>query len=151
LGEGYDYETVAAVLAGGGRDVVEAADKVQALEDIRQSPDFPALAVAFKRVINISLGTEPGEVDELLFEYPEEKLLFEEAVLMEGEVEQALARRDYPAACRALARLKGPVDAFFEKVLVMAEDPRLKKNRLTLLARISQTFLKMADFSRIAT
>jgi len=151
LGEGYHNETVAAVLASSGRDVVEAADKVRALEEIRQSPDFPALAVAFKRVINISLGAEPGDVDESLFEYPEEKVLFEAAVLMESEVEQALARRDYPGACRALAKLKGPVDAFFDKVLVMAEDPRLKKNRLALLARISQTFLKMADFSKITT
>jgi glycyl-tRNA synthetase beta chain len=151
LGEGYDNEAVGAVLASGGRDVVEAADKVRALEEIRQSPDFPALAVGFKRVINISLGSEPGEVDALLFEYPEEKVLFEAAVLMEGEVEKALARRDYPGACRALAKLKGPVDGFFEKVLVMAEDPRLKKNRLALLARISQTFLQMADFSKITT
>jgi glycyl-tRNA synthetase beta chain len=151
LGEGYDHETVAAVLASGGRDVVEAADKVRALEEIRQSPDFPALPVAFKRVINISLGSEPGEVNELLFEHPEEKVLFEAAVRMESEVESALARRDYPEACRALANLKGPVDAFFDKVLVMAEDPRLKENRLTLLARISQTFLKMADFSKITT
>jgi glycyl-tRNA synthetase beta chain len=151
LGEGYEHETVAAVLASSGRDLVEAADKVRALEDIRQSPDFPALAVAFKRVINISLGAEPGGVDELLFEHPEEKLLFEAAVLMESDVDAALARRDYPGACRALAKLKGPVDAFFEKVLVMAEDPRLKKNRLTLLARISQTFFKMADFSKITT
>jgi glycyl-tRNA synthetase beta chain len=151
LGEGYDNETVAAVLASSGRDVVEAADKVRALEEIRQSPDFPALAVAFKRVINISLGAEPGDVDESLFEYPEEKVLIEAAVLMESEVEAALDRRDYPGACRALAKLKGPVDAFFDKVLVMAEDPRLKKNRLALLARISQTFLKMADFSKIAT
>jgi glycyl-tRNA synthetase beta chain len=151
LGEGYDNETVAAVLAGSGRDVVEAADKVRALEEIRQSTDFPALALAFKRVINISLGAEPGDVDALLFEHPEEKVLFEAAVLMESEVEKALARRDYPEACRALAKLKGPVDGFFEKVLVMAEDPRLKKNRLALLARISQTFLQMADFSKIAT
>ena len=151
LAEGYNNETVAAVLATSGRDVVEAADKVKALEEIRQSPDFPTLAVAFKRVINISQGAEPGEVNELLFEYPEEKVLTEAAVLMENEVEAALARRDYPGACRALARLKGPVDAFFDKVLVMAEDPQLKKNRLTLLARISQTFLKMADFSKIAT
>jgi glycyl-tRNA synthetase beta chain len=149
LGEGYDHETVAAVLASSGRDVVDAADKVKALEDIRQSPDFPALAMAFKRVINISLGAEPGEVTPLLFEHPEEKLLAEAAALMESEVEQALARRDYPAACRALANLKGPVDAFFEKVLVMAEDPKLKENRLRLLARISQTFLQMADFSKI--
>ena len=151
LGEGYDNETVAAVLAGGRLDVVDAADRVKALEEIRQSPDFPTLAVAFKRVINISQGTEPGEVDPALFEHPEEKQLFEAAVVMEKEVEQALGRRDYPEACRALANLKGPVDAFFDKVLVMAEDPKLKENRLKLLARISQTFLNMADFSKITT
>ena len=81
--EGFDQETVAAVLAAGGRDVVDAVDKVQALEEIRQSPDFPALAVAFKRVINISRGAEAGEVDELLFEYPEEKLLLEATAVME--------------------------------------------------------------------
>jgi len=151
LGEGYDHETVAAVLASGGRDVVDTADKVKALDKIRQSPDFPALAVAFKRVINISQGTEPGEVKPSLFEHPEEKQLFDAAQVMEKEVGQALDRRDYPEACRALANLKGPVDAFFEKVLVMAEDPKLKDNRLKLLACISQTFLKMADFSKITT
>jgi glycyl-tRNA synthetase beta chain len=151
LAEGCNNESVAAVLATSGRDLVEAGDKVRALDEIRQSPDFPALAVAFKRVINISQGAEPGEVDELLFEYPEEKALTEAAVLMEGEVEAALPRRDYSGACRSLANLKGPVDAFFEKVLVMAEDPKIKKNRLTLLARISRTFLQMADFSKIAT
>ncbi len=151
LAEGHDHETVAAVLASSGRDVVEAADKVKALEQFRRSPDFQALAVAFKRVINISQGTEPGEVDPALFEHPEEKQLFDAATAMEKAVEEAVDRRDYPAACRALAQVKGPVDAFFDKVLVMAEDPKLKENRLQLLARVSQTFLKVADFSKITT
>ncbi len=151
LGEGFDFETVAAVLAAGCRDVVEVADKVRALEEIRQSPDFPALAVAFKRVINISQGATPREVSARLFEHPEEKLLLEATVLMEQEVAAALENRDYPAVCRALAKLKDPVDNFFDKVLVMAEDPKLRQNRLALLLRISQTFLKMADFSRITT
>jgi glycyl-tRNA synthetase beta chain len=151
LSEGYDHETIAAVLAAGGRDLVDAADKVQALHEVRQSPEFPALAVAFKRVINISREAEAGEVTELLFEYPQEKLLWEAAGLMETDVAAALTKRDYPGVCRALARLKGPVDAFFDQVLVMAEDLNVRRNRLTLLARISQTFLKMADFSRITT
>jgi glycyl-tRNA synthetase beta chain len=151
LSEGFEHETVAAVLAAGGRDLVEAADKVKALEEVRKSPEFPALAVAFKRVINISLGAEPAEVSALLFEHPEEKLLFEAAELMEIEFAEAMNRRDYSAACQTLARLKGPVDAFFDKVLVMAEDPKLRQNRLALLARISRTFLQMADFSRITT
>jgi glycyl-tRNA synthetase beta chain len=151
LAEGFDHETVAAVLAAGCRDVVEAADKVRALHEVRQSPEFPALAVAFKRVINISQGATTGEVDRLLCEQPEEVGLLEAAALMEDEVAQSLSRRDYAAVCRALAKLKGPVDSFFDKVLVMAEDPKLRANRLALMARISGTFLKMADFSRITT
>jgi glycyl-tRNA synthetase beta chain len=151
VGEGLEYETVAAVLATELHDVEEAVVKAKALEEFRRSPDFPALALAFKRVINISRGFEAGEVDELLLEYPEEWLLLEATLVMEGEVAEALEKRDYPAVCKALANLKGPVDAYFDKVLVMAEDKRLRHNRLSLLARISAIFLRMADFSRITT
>jgi glycyl-tRNA synthetase beta chain len=151
LAEGFDHETITAVLAAGGRDVVDAGDKVRALEEVRRSPEFPALAMAFKRVINIARDAEPAEVTPLLFEHPEEKLLYESMELMEVEVSGALERRDYPGVCRALARLKGPVDAFFDKVLVMAENADLRRNRLALLLRISQTFLQMADFSKITT
>jgi glycyl-tRNA synthetase beta chain len=151
LVEGFDHETITAVLAAGCRDVVDAADKVQALAAVRQSPEFPALATAFKRVINIAQGAEPGEVDPLLFEHPEENILFESTELMELEVTRTLANRDYPGVCRALASLRGPVDAFFDKVMVMAEDANLRRNRLALLLRISQTFLLMADFSKITT
>jgi glycyl-tRNA synthetase beta chain len=151
LAEGFSQETVAAVLAAGGGDLVDAVDKVQALEEIRKSPEFPALAVAFKRVINISRGAEAFDVDELLLEYPEERLLLEATALMESEVAVALEQADYPAVCKALANLRGPVDAFFDQVMVMAEDERVRRNRLSLLARISATFLQMADFSRITT
>jgi glycyl-tRNA synthetase beta chain len=151
LAEGFDHETITAVLAAGCRDVVDAADKVRALAEVRRSPEFPALAAAFKRVINIAQGAEPGEVTPLLFEDPEENLLYESTESMELEVTGALEQRDYPGVCRALARLKGPVDAFFDKVLVMAEDAKLRRNRLALLLRISRTFLLMADFSKITT
>jgi glycyl-tRNA synthetase beta chain len=151
LAEGFDHETITAVLAAGCRDVVDAVDKVRALEEVRQSPEFPALAVAFKRVINIAQGAEPAEVTSLLFEYPEENLLFESTEFMELEVSRAMEQRDYSGVCQALARLRGPVDAFFEKVLVMAEDANLRRNRLALLVRISRTFLQMADFSKITT
>jgi glycyl-tRNA synthetase beta chain len=151
LAEGLDHDSVAAVLATGGADVVDAADRAKALEEVRRSPDFPALAVAFKRVINISRDAGDLEIDEALFEYPEERVLYELFLNMEEKVAAAMARRDYPAACQALAGLKGPVDAFFDKVLVMADDEGVRKNRLALLARISGTFLQMADFSRITT
>jgi glycyl-tRNA synthetase beta chain len=151
LAEGFDQETVTAVLAAGWRDLVEVVDKVQALEEFRKSPDFLALAVAFKRVINISRGAEAGEVTDLLFEHSEERFLLEATVVMESEVELALKQRDYLATLKALADLKGPVDAFFDKVLVMADDGRVRRNRLSLLARLSRHFLRIADFSRITT
>ena len=69
LVEGFDHETITAVLAAGGRDVVDAADKVQALAAVRQSPEFPSLALAFKRVINIAQTAESAEVDPALFQY----------------------------------------------------------------------------------
>lgn len=151
LTEGFDHETITAVLAAGCRDVVDAADKVRALHEFRQSPEFPSLATAFKRVINIAQGAEPGEVDPAIFQYGEENILYQSTKLMESQVAQALESRDYPGVCRALASLRGPVDAFFEKVLVMAEAANLRRNRLALLLRISQTFLQMADFSKITT
>jgi glycyl-tRNA synthetase beta chain len=151
LAEGFEHETITAVLAAGCRDVVDAVDKVRALEEVRQSPEFPALAVAFKRVINIALGAEPGEVNPVLFQYGEENILYESTGLMESQVAQAMEQRDYPGVCKALARMKGPVDAFFNQVLVMAEDANLRRNRLALLVRISRTFLQMADFSKITT
>ena len=82
LAEDLDHETITAVLAAGCRDMVDAADKVKALAAVRQSPEFPALATAFKRVINIAQGAEPGEVSPLLFEQPEENILYESMGLM---------------------------------------------------------------------
>ncbi|MHB9073450.1 MAG: glycine--tRNA ligase subunit beta [Desulfobaccales bacterium] len=151
LTEGFEHETITAVLAAGWRDVVDAADKVRALHEVRQSPEFPSLALAFKRVINIAQGAEAGEVNPAFFEHGEENILYQSTKLMEEQVAQALEQRDYPGVCCALAGLRVPVDAFFDKVLVMAEDPKLRRNRLALLVRISQTFLKMADFSKITT
>ncbi|MFA4903024.1 MAG: glycine--tRNA ligase subunit beta [Desulfobaccales bacterium] len=151
LTEGFEHETITAVLAAGWRDVVDAADKVRALHEFRQNPEFPSLALAFKRVINIAQAAEPGEVNSALFEHGEENILYQSTKVMEEQVTQALEQRDYSEVCGVLARLRGPVDCFFDKVLVMAEDPKLRRNRLALLVRISQTFLKMADFSKITT
>jgi glycyl-tRNA synthetase beta chain len=71
-------------------------------------------------------------------------------VAAEAEAAAALAEQDYQAAMRALAGLRGPVDAFFEKVLVNAEDEAVRANRLALLARIRAATGQVADFSRIA-
>jgi len=149
-GEGLSAEVVDAVLTASCTDVVEAMARAQALEEVRRSLDFPALAVAFKRVINISRGTPPAPVQPDLFEQPAEHDLLAATQAMEKTVAEALPQRRYAEAFKALAALKNPVDAFFDAVLVMTDNLPVRANRLALLVRISQTFLKLADFSRIS-
>jgi glycyl-tRNA synthetase beta chain len=149
-GEGYSFEVVESVLSTSFTDLVEAAEKVRALEEVRKSSDFPALATAFKRVINISRGASPGQVDSALFDSPAEHELLGATEKMETVISRAWPARDYPEVCRALAALKPSVDRYFDDVMVMTDDPQRRANRLALLVRISETFLKVADFSKIS-
>jgi glycyl-tRNA synthetase beta chain len=148
--EGYSFEVVESVLSTSFTDLVEAAEKVRALEEVRKSSDFPALATAFKRVINISRGASPGQVDPVLFDSPAEHELLGATEKMESIISHALPGRDYPEVCKALAALKSPVDRYFDDVMVMTDDPPKRANRLALLVRISETFLQVADFSKIS-
>jgi len=150
VGEGLSAEVVEAVLSTSFTDIVEAMQRAQALDEVRRGLDFPALAVAFKRVINISRGTPATPVQPELFEQPEEHQLLAATEAMEEAVAKALPGRDYAAVFKALASLKTPVDKFFDAVLVMTDNLPVRANRLALLVRISQTFLQLADFSRIS-
>jgi len=151
-GEEFDADLVDAVLAAGFDDVVDARRRLEALAEAKARPDFVPLAVAFKRVANIQekAGASGGAApDAALFrEDAEEKL---HAVL--GEVRsRALAEkqaRNYAAALRAIADVKPAVDEFFDKVLVMAEDEAVRRNRLSLMREVAALFADVADFRKI--
>ncbi len=149
-GDNISAEVAEAVLTTSFTDIVESMQKAQALEEVRRGLDFPALAVAFKRVINISRGAQASEVKTEMFENQSEHDLFAATQAMEKTVAEALPRRNYEEVFKALASLKTPVDKFFDEVLVMTDDLNVRSNRLALLVRISQTFLRLADFSRIS-
>jgi glycyl-tRNA synthetase beta chain len=142
---------VDAVLATGIRDLVLAWKKIQAMAAFKSHPDFEPLAVAFKRAVNITRGFPVGAVDPGLFENPEEKDLYGAFQGIRLAVENQLRAGDYSAALIALAGLRKPVDAFFEAVLVMAKEDKVRFNRLALLGSISALFHDVADFSRIVT
>jgi len=151
LSQGSPYDVVAAVIAAGAEKLVQAEEKVQAMIAFKAHPDFQPLAIAFKRVFNIIRGFEAGAVDPSLFAAPEEKNLHEAFLRICRTVVDRIGRDDYPGALIEMARLRKPVDAFFEAVLVMAEDERLRFNRMSLLKEISDLFHGIADFSRIVT
>jgi len=118
---------------------------------LKGEPDFEPLAIAFKRVVNISKSHAPGNIDPQRFGDPVEHALFEAYQTIAQRAEEKIAQKDYPSALKELSLLRRPVDEFFEGVLVMAEDEKVKKNRLSLLAHIARLFFKIGDFSKITT
>jgi glycyl-tRNA synthetase beta chain len=151
--QGYSAQEVDAVLALRPQRLGEVARRLAAVRTFAALPEAPALAAANKRVGNILKKAE-GEVQpavkpELLREAAEGAL---NAAL--GQVapvaDAAWAAGDYTANLKALAALKAPVDAFFDQVMVNADDPALKANRLGLLATLHLAMNRVADLSRLA-
>ena len=151
ISQGYAYDTVEAVLAGGLTDFVLASEKIKALQDFRTNPEFEPISIAFKRVDNILKDFRNPKVDIALFVTDAERNLYSAANEIKKQIIGGIEKNDYNLALKEMARLRPPVDAFFESVMVMDKDEKIKFNRLSLLAEISAVFHKIADFSKIVT
>ncbi len=149
-GQSYPQDAVDAVLAASFDDAVDALERVKSLAALKGQDDFEPLAVAFKRVVNIIKGGVGTPVDAALFEEDSERELFEATQKTQTEVLARIADGDYAAALGAIATLRGPVDTFFEGVMVMAKEETVRTNRLALLTQVAKLFAGIADFSRIA-
>lgn len=148
---GCEADAIDAVLAVGVDEPAEILRRVRALEDARKNaPEtFDDLATAYARANNLrdaSLGTD---VDEGLINEVEHAL-FCAVVQAEGRVARALEGDDYREALAELAGLRKPVDLFFERIMVMDEDQKLRENRLRLLNRFVGVFQGVADFGKMA-
>lgn len=149
IGRGFAGDVVEAVTSVAFDDIVDVARRIQALAAIRTQSSFTSLAGAFKRVMNIIKGVRRGPVrPEYLTEEAEQRL-FERCAQVRDEVRPLLERKDYVAALEAILQMKAPVDLFFDKVMVMAEDQVLRENRVALLAAVADMFLAIGDFSKI--
>jgi glycyl-tRNA synthetase beta chain len=150
--QGYPADVVEAVLAVQGDDLVDARARVAAVARFRGAPEFEPVTVAFKRVANILKGVDhQGQVDTARFEAPEEGDLHKQYQAIEKRFSAAIKGMAYEEALAALAKLRLPVDAFFDHCMVMAEDKKVRANRLALLAEIAGLFSQLVDFSRLGT
>jgi glycyl-tRNA synthetase beta chain len=115
-------------------------------------PEAPGLVAANKRIANILKQADGGsaEFDAALFTQQEETGLAEAFAAVQPGFESAFRAGDYTEALRTLAALKAPVDAFFDKVLVMDEDERVRRNRIGFLGRLHATMNRIADLSKLA-
>ncbi len=154
--EGARYDAIDAVLTPEADNLLLVARRLEALIVFINEEDGKNLLAGTKRAANILAAEEKkgtkvaDKVDASLLREAEEKALFEAVTLASTEAEAAIAREDFNGAMLALAKLRGPVDTFFEKVLVNDEDENVRANRLALLDLIRTATGKVADFSKIA-
>jgi glycyl-tRNA synthetase beta chain len=150
LGNLYSPDSVEAAIAAGFDNLVEVKARIAALNEFKSHSDFEPLAVAFKRVGNIIKSGTDVPVDPALFEDTAESALYEAILTVKLSAETRVAAGAWLDALTEIATLRGPVDLFFERVMVMAENERVRANRLALLTVIARMFGRIADFSRIA-
>jgi glycyl-tRNA synthetase beta chain len=150
LGDQYPTDVVEAAISVGYTDLVDTAARIKALAEFTSHPDFDALAVSFKRIGNIIKEGTDAPVDPALFEDTAEQALYEAFQSVKSSIETRVAAGSWLDALTEIATLRGPVDTFFDRVMVMAENERVRSNRLALLTAMARMFGKIADFSRIA-
>ncbi|OYR10897.1 glycine--tRNA ligase subunit beta [Brucella grignonensis] len=154
--DGARHDAIDAVLTSDADNLLLVARRLEALIVFINEEDGKNLLAGTKRAANIlaaeeKKGTKVAQsVDAALLKLDEEKALYAAVTLAAQEAEEAIAREDFGGAMLALAKLRGPVDTFFEKVLVNDEDENVRANRLALLEQIRTATSKVADFSKIA-
>ena len=151
--QGIAADRVDAVLAIGVTEPADIDARVRAVDAFYRLPEAAALAAANKRIRNLlkKAAITDGELETALLHEPAEQALAQALATVQQQVAPLIATGDYAAAFLALATLREPVDAFFDQVMVMCEDPALQRNRLELLAGLERLFLGLADVARLQT
>ncbi|WP_417310206.1 glycine--tRNA ligase subunit beta [Devosia sp.] len=154
---GARHDLVDAVISPESDDILEITRRVEALSALLGSEDGQNLLAGYRRAANILAAEEKKDgrtydapVDSTLVSGAEETALAEAVQTVGDEVRSRIAANDYRGAIAALASLRAPVDAFFEKVLVNDPDAAVRANRLNLLASLRDTMRQVADFSKIS-
>jgi len=149
--QGCSYDVVDAILARGIDNLTDIANRVAALQKMKKDPAFESLAVSFKRVVNILRAAQPpAGVNPAGFEHDAEKKLYQKYLAIRDRARELMAQREYLQALQLIATLREAVDNFFDNVLVMAEDMKVRNNRLALINEVNSLFAAFADFSKIA-
>lgn len=151
VARGLSADAVEAALSIGFDNLVDLEGRAKALHNLKGESDFEPLAIAFKRVVNISKGQIPGKIFPKRFEQDVEKELYAAFQTIGKRAEKKISQKDYASAMKELSLLRKPIDDFFNGVLVMVEEDKIKANRLSLLGKIAHLFFKIGDFSKITT
>lgn len=150
VARGIAAEAVEAVVSVAFVNIIDCSNRIKALLSVSAQPSFPMLAGAFKRVMNIIKDHQGGVVEPALLGEEAERALHQAFMAVSSEAQPLIDRGEYEAAMAAILKMKEPVDHFFDKVMVMADDMAVRGNRLSLLAAIAALFLQIGDFSKLS-
>jgi glycyl-tRNA synthetase beta chain len=152
--QGFTAHEVDAVLSMRPMALDLVPRQLHAVKAFAAMPEAPSLAAANKRIANIlkkSDAVAAATISKDLLVEPAEKALHASIASITPRADALFEQRDYTASLRELAALRAPVDAFFDHVMVNAEDQKLRANRLALLAHLHRSMNRVADLSRLAT
>jgi glycyl-tRNA synthetase beta chain len=146
---GFRYDLVGAALGPGVDQITDVLARVEALQALTSSPQFEPFILMAKRTNNIIKGTSPAKVNPELFVEKEERDLASTLSIIRDNAQPMIARGDYARAQGILFKLQPVLNTFFDRVLVMAEEKKIRQNRLGLLQSISRILLAIADYSLV--
>jgi glycyl-tRNA synthetase beta chain len=147
--KGMDPQAVEAVVSVGFDDVIDCLERIEAFRAIRSEDAFNVLAAAYKRIRNILKDNADTEITVSLLQDGAEKNLHDVFLEVKRSVEANLVKRNYLGALKDLLDLKLPVDRFFDDVMVMTDDPDVRRNRLNLLTALGELILRIGDISKM--
>ena len=147
---GYAFDVTDAVLSVSFDELVDVQGRIDALKKAREWRDFESIVIAFKRAMNILKGSSSKkEINPPLFAELVEQTLYQSFLMARERIGPLLNKRDYSSALLEMTQMKKPIDEFFDGVMVMAEDEKIRDKRLALLDEIGKLFLRIADFSKL--
>ncbi|MGZ5495941.1 MAG: glycine--tRNA ligase subunit beta, partial [Candidatus Aminicenantales bacterium] len=146
---GYRYDLVGAALGPGVDQIVDVLARVEALDALKSSPQFEPFILMVKRIANIIKGLPAAKVNPDLLAEKEERELFSTLSIVSSNAQPMIARGDFARAQGIIFKLQPELNTFFDQVLVMAEDKKIRQNRLGLLQSIAKMLLGIADYSQI--
>ncbi len=146
----YPQPCITAILNCGFDDIIDTHERLNAFSSFTKTSDFLDLKTYAKRVMNILREKEPAVVvDEVLFCEKEEKSLYDAVKLAEKELDDTISKREYTLGFTILSSLKKEVDKFFDNVMVMVDDEKIRENRISLLSFLKRLLFKLVDVSVI--
>ncbi len=146
---GYAYDEIEAALAVGVSNLPDLRARVDALHKVREEAAFLSVVLAAKRIANIVKDAAEAPLDETLLQEPAERELAEAFAGLRSDIEEAAAAGDYERCLRRIADLAPVLDRFFVEVLVMAEDPQVRRNRIALLQAIGRAVSRTAKLTEV--